>query len=155
MYLFAVLDFMNYTCSVCHACFISLLLTVGGYRECVLDEVLTPDQDVHVSFRRIGRAVFLATRGNQSPVWRHCLKHYLILGVFYRTVSLFVAQDTITQPIRFPFMYHFQSHHFSCRYCSWHNRALYFCNSFAAPLIDRMTTCMHTTMYLTKLHFVM
>ena len=42
----------------------------GVYRKCVLEEVLTPDQDVHVSFRRIGLAVFLATNGFQSPVWR-------------------------------------------------------------------------------------
>ena len=96
---------MNYTRSICDGCFISLLFTAGVYRECVLEELLKPDQDVHVSFRRIGRAVFLATRGNQSPVWRRCLAHCLKLAKsFLPKANFVVTQDAITQNTRFLFV---------------------------------------------------
>ena len=47
---------------------ISFLLQTGVYRDIVLQHLPKPNQDVHVVFRHIGRAVFLATGGAQSPV---------------------------------------------------------------------------------------
>ena len=45
-----------------------LLLHTGAYMESVVQHLSKPNQDVHMVFRRIGRAVFLATGGAQSPV---------------------------------------------------------------------------------------
>ena len=40
----------------------------GLYRQILLEHLTTPNVDVHTLFRRVGKAVFTATGGKQSPV---------------------------------------------------------------------------------------
>ena len=47
----------------------------------MLEELLHPNEDVHSIFTRIAKAVFLATKGKQCPVWRCCPAQFLAFAV--------------------------------------------------------------------------
>ena len=64
----------NRFCCVCFA--------AGVYRKYVVEELFQADRHVHVSFRQIGRAVFLATNGDQCPVWRSCHTYVSCCALF-------------------------------------------------------------------------
>ena len=100
LYAHAALALISYTRRMRWPRFISLLLAAGVYREYVLEELLQPDQDVHVSFRRIGRGVFLATKGKQQPVWRS--HFYIFLYIFFQLRSCFVVAHDDTNVSHLP-----------------------------------------------------
>ena len=47
----------------------------------MLKELLQPNEDVHAIFTRIAKAVFLATKGTQCPVWRCYPAQFLAFAV--------------------------------------------------------------------------
>ena len=101
---------MCITCMRCvcacatHACisYVCVCFAAGVYRKFVMEELFQPDRDVHVCFRVIGRKVFLATNGNQSPVWRSYLAHWLVLNICESWVVIYYPKGGCLKPYLSP-----------------------------------------------------
>ena len=50
----------------------------GVYRKHLMMHLMKPNEHAHDVFYRVGRAVFLATEGTQSPVWPRCFTYSIL-----------------------------------------------------------------------------